>query len=218
MTRINRRTFVAVAIALLMGSVAEAQDVMALRFYLVPKIFDSTGPIPAFRAKYLAELGVAYNAMNYGREDTMLVGVQVTTTQATTLAANLDVTAIPLDLDSNVSSGALVTVQNALEALKIPGDWVNTATTYRQVIGTVGRIFQFMQRFDGLNQRTFFQSGITLDTRANQLTTAQRNTLQDAAIALGLDTSFVQSTTTVRTMLKTWVQAMGPFTLMGQTF
>lgn len=202
----------------LIGGAAEAQEDVAIRFYIVPKVGDGLSLPTAFRPKYVPELGVSYSAMDYGKEDTMLVGADVTSAQHQSLNANLDVTAIPQNLDSNVSSAALVTIQNKLEAIKVPGSWVTTSTTYRQVVGNIGRIFLLMQRFDGLHARTFFQSGITLDTRVNQLTTEQRNALQDAAISLGLDIQFITSTTTVRTMLRTWVQQMGPLTLHGETF
>jgi hypothetical protein len=203
------------ALALTMGAVAEAQDLA--RFYVVPKVGSGTFADP-FRAKYFRELGVQFSAMDYGKEDSMLVGAEVTGAQHTTLAANLDVIAIPTALDNNVSSAALTTIQNKLEGLKIPAGWVTTSHTYRQVVGAVGRIFMLMQRFDGLHMRTFFGSDITLDTRINQLTVQQRTDLQTAASSLGLDTSFVTGPMTIRTVFKTWIDNMGPFTLHGEIF
>lgn len=190
-----------------------------IRFYIVPKIGDGLTPFTAFRPAYVSDLGVPFGSMDYGREDTMLVGAEVTGAQHTAISANGDVTSIPLNLDDTVSAGALPTVQTTLEGLKIPAGWVTTSHTYRQVIGIVGRIFMLMQRFYGLNAAaTFFEPGITLDTRINQLTANQRNRLQAAASALGLDTSFVTGPMTIRVVLKTWADAMGSFILAGEVF
>ena len=213
----TRRLFLCAVAVLVLAGVAEAQDV-AVRFYIVPKIGDGLSPATTFRPKYIVDLGVPWSAMDYGRETTMLVGADVTGAQNTTISANLDVTAIPAGLDTNLSAGAVATVQNALENLKMPGTWVSTASTYREVVGTVARMCLLMQRFDGMNAATFFQSGITLDTRINQLTQTQRDRLSAAATSLGLDISFITGSMTVRTVLRNWVLQMGPVTLHGETF
>jgi hypothetical protein len=213
----TRRLMLAAVAVLVLAGVAEAQDV-ATRFYIVPKIGDGLTFETPFRPKYITDLGVPWSAMDYGKETTMLVGAEVTGAQNTSISANLDVTAIPAALDSNLSAGAVTVVQNALENLKMPGAWVSTSSTYRQVVGNVARMCLLMQRFDGLNASTFFQSGITLDTRINQLTTNQRDKLAAAAGSLGLDVSFITGPMTVRTVLRTWVQAMGPVALHGEVF
>lgn len=212
----TRKAFLGLFAALfLVTGIAEAQDV-SLHFYIVPKV--DTGFPLGLVPKYVGQMPVPWQAMDYGREDTMLVGANVTAAQHTTITSNLDVTAIPVGLDTNISSAALATVQSKLEGMKIPAQWVTTAITYRQLIGAVGRVFLLMQRFDGLYAKTFFQSGITLDTRINQLTQAQRDSLQSAATALGLDTSFVAGPLLIRQVLKTWIDAMGSFVVMGETF
>lgn len=202
---------------------------MAKRFYILPKIGDGTGGMlnpanpPAdnvgpYRAKYVWSLGVPYGAMDYGKEMTMLVGAEVTTEQHQAINANVDVTAIPANLDNSITSTALATVSAKLESLKIPADWMTTATTYRQALGVTGRIFQVLQRFDGMFNKTFFESSIGLDTRVNELTATQRNAIQNAATSFGLDTSFVTGPMLMREVLKRWADSMPPFTLMGETF
>src|SRR5687767_9325292 len=162
---------------------------MATHFYLIPRTTVTGGPGGSFFApKYVhpADLNLPFSAMDYGRDGTFLVGCDVTPAQHTTIAANSDVTAIPANLDAAIgTAGALTAVQNALEALRIPALWVTTAHTYRQVVGAVGRIFLLMQRFAGVYKRTFFEAGITLGTRMNQLTTGQRAALEDAISKLG---------------------------------
>lgn len=191
---------------------------MALRFYVVPKVGTGASMEDPLRPKYIPELGQLWSAMDYGKEGTMLAAADVTSAQHTALAANADVTAIPAALDSTVTNGALTTIRAQLEALKIPAGWVTTAHTYRQVVGAVGRIFMLMQRFDGMFRRVFFETGIQLDTRMNQLTAGQRQALQQAADSFGLNSSTVTGATTVRQVLKIWIDQMGPFTLHGETF
>ena len=188
-----------------------------IRFYLVPKAGDGLTRETAFRPAYVSDLGVPYVAMDYGRENMMLAAVDVTPAQHADLITHPDLTAIPADLDGNVG-GALATVQAKLEDMKIPSGWVQTSTTYRTIIGAVGRFCLLMQRFDGRHARRFFEAGITLDTRVNELTAAQRNAIAETAQSFGLDISFVTGTMTMRFVLKTWVDAMGPFTLAGETF
>ena len=188
-----------------------------IRFYLVPKAGDGLTRETAFRPAYVSDLGVPYVAMDYGRENMMLAAVDVTPAQHTTLIAHADLTAIPANLDSTVNSN-LATVQAKLDDMKIPSGWVQTTTTYRTIVGAVGRFCMLMQRFDGRHKRAFFESGITLDTRVNELTAAQRNAIAESAQSLGLDISFVTGPMTLRAVLKTWVDAMGAFTLVGETF
>lgn len=214
----TRRVFLGVLFVLAVAGMAEAQDELALRFYIVPKVGTGSSPMDPFRPKYIYDLGVQASWMDYGREDAFLVGAEVSSAQHTSLASNLDVIAIPQGLDNTISVSALSTVQDKLEGMKVPAGWVTTSHTYRQVVGAVGRFFMLMQRFDGMNARTFFESGITLDTRVNGLTAAQRNALQNAALSLGLDVSFVTPTMTIRAVLKGWIDQMGPFSLAGETF
>lgn len=187
------------------------------RFYVVPKIGAGTEEDP-IRPKYIADAGISHASMDYGLEDTHLVGAEVTDAQHTLLAAQLDVIAIPADLDSLIGLSALPVVQQALEGLYVPADWVTTSHSYRDVVRLVGKLFQYMQRFQGREMRKFFEGGITLDTRVNQLTQAQRTAMLDAATDLGLDTSGVTMTMTLRMALKLVVDQLPSFNLFGETF
>lgn len=199
---------------------------MALRFYLVPKTI-VTRPPGSTAPKYVGDqafwigLGLPlitnWAAMDYGLENTMLVGAQVSAAQQTTVAGQSDVTVIPANLDSAIG-GALSAVQAALEALHIPAGWVTSGHTYRQVIGKVGRLFQILQRFTGRERRTFFESGVTLDTAISALTTAQRTALLATAQSLALDTSAITGATLMRQALKLVLDQLPAFTLMGETF
>jgi hypothetical protein len=204
--------------------VTEAQEV-ALRFYIVPKIGDGLTPMTSFRPKYIADLsGVQWGAMDYGRDDTFLVGANVTPAQHLTIDSNIDVISIPQNIDNEIGLTALDTVKARLESLRIPADWVTTNHTYRDVLRITGKGFSIMQRFGAMHGHSFFVGAITLDTRMNQMTATQRQELEDAIHSLAnsqgvtVDLSEVGSTTTVRRVLKITVDQLPSFSLMGQVF
>lgn len=189
---------------------------MAKRFYVVPKDGDGTNDSP-FRPKYIDDAGLGYSAMDYGLEDTFLVACEVSDAQHTLLASQLDVIAIPAELDGLIGLPALATVQSKLEGLHIPADWVTTNHTYRDVIRLTGKLFLFMQRFHGTFLRKFFLA-VNLDTRINQLSQTQKTELLDVAASLGIDTSSVTQSMTLRRALKLLADQLPAFVLRGETF
>lgn len=150
-------------------------------------------------------------------EPTFLVGADVDATQASSIAANGDVTAIPASLDAQIGAN-LGAVQTALDALRIPSDWVTSGMTYRTLVGLVIKIFKVLQRLHGRWQTTIFESGITLSTTLAELTQGQRDHLQDVADSFGIDSSAATGTTTIRQVLRVLAQQLGGCTLMGELF
>lgn len=225
-----RSLSLAVAFVLLSALSALAQDPVAVRFYIVPKI--GTGiDKDSFRPKYVTPaskeapvppplVSVDWNGMDYGAENVFLIAADVTPAQHTTLSAQADVLAFPVPLDNTVSGAALPTVQSTLEALNIPGSWVTTSTTYRQVIRVVAKAIVFAQRYNGLFEglQRIFDAGVTLDTRWNQLTNAQQTRLLQVAANLGIDSSGVTSTTTMRVILRTLAGQLPSLTIRGESF
>jgi hypothetical protein len=189
---------------------------MAVRFYVVPKIGTGTD-VDRFRPKYVSAFPVKWAAVDYGMEATFLVGADVDATQHTSISSNADVITIPANLDSTIGAN-LTTVQNALDSLKIPSDWVTSGMTYRTVIALVIKLFKILQRLHGRWLTTIFESGITLSTTFSQLTQAQRDRLQDVATSFGIDTSGVTGTTTIRQALKLLAQQLQGCALMGEVF
>src|SRR5688572_2251526 len=187
---------------------------MAKRFYVVPKIVEG----PGIKPKYVGSLGVAFAAMDYGLEDTFLVGAEVTPEQHTGLASELDVIAIPANLDQQIGLTALETVKSRLEGLHVPSDWVTTSHTYREVVRLTGKLFLYMQRFHGQQLAVFFSGAITLDTRVNQLTNAQRTAMTVAAESLGLSVASITGPMLLRQALKIIADQIPFFDLFGETF
>lgn len=190
---------------------------MSKRFYIVPKVGAGTHDDP-FGPKYVGTMGVAWAAMDYGKEDSMLVGAEVTDPQHTTLAANLDVIPVPLALDSNVASAALAAVKTRVSGVKVPTSHLTSANTYRDVIRLIGKCFLLAQRFDGLHRKTLFEIGAGLNTQFNQMAQLTQDNLRAAIESLGISSSFIAPTMTLETILKTVSDALPSFELFGETF
>lgn len=195
-----------------------------MRFYFVPKIGDGLTPLSAFRPKYTdaGDLGAGWNingrwhAMDYGMENCFLLAADVTPEEHTSLNAQTDVLAVPTPIDSNVSSAALSVVRSRLESMNIPGNWVTTSHTYRQVLRTARRVITFVQRYRGkFGDRIF--NGHLLSTRWNQLSEAMRQRLRDVADELGLDYSGVTNTMTLRQILKLIADQLPDTSIGGET-
>ncbi len=189
---------------------------MAIRFYLVPKI--GTGANDnLFRPKYIADMGVTWQGLDYGGEDAYVVAADVTGAQHSTLTANADVTAAPLDLSNTVGAN-LATVQAALEGFKFPGDWVTSGMTYRQILKGLLAVCFIAQRFNGLTGARLFQLGITLETTLAELTATQRQKLHDVAVSFHIDDSSATGSTTLRQVLRVLAQQLPPITLAAEGF
>lgn len=208
-----RRLILAVAAVLFTAAGASAQTTMA--FLITPA---ESGAHDLLRPKYVYTVTNTYEAKQYGIEHVMFVGAPLTPEQRTSIGANIDVILIPNNLDATISAIALPQVQSALEGLQIPAGWVTTSHTYRQVCAVVLKFFAFMNRFEVLHQRTFFEAGITLDTRINQLTQAQRDALSLTATSMGLDISGITGPMLVRQALKLLGDQMPSTTVMGEEF
>jgi hypothetical protein len=217
-----RRLILAAAFLLAVASTAGAE----VRFYFVPKIGDGLSRATAFRPKYTdaGSLGVGldlvnWSAQDYGAENVMVLGCDVTAEQHTALSAQADVLAVPANLDSTISALALTSIQNKLEAVHLPSEWVTTSMTYRQALRTLIKIVQFASRYQAVTgNQWLFVGGVTLDTRFNQLTQAVRQNLRDVAASLNLDTSGITGTMTLRQILRLIADQLPGFSMAGEAF
>jgi len=199
---------------------------MAVRFYLMPTIDDGFGRLSP---KYISTLynpaggdvlKVRAGLMRYGfNEEVYLAAADVTTPQHNALVAHADVTTVPANIDGNISAGALQAVKDALEVLRIPGNWVTTGHTYRQVLRTVAGLFQFSKRHFALHNKILIPTANNMDHVWSDLPLAVRQELQATADALGYDYSGVTGSTPLRTILKSLADQWGsqPFDMGGVT-
>lgn len=189
---------------------------MAIRVYIVPVVTANTGPggAPCRAPDYVPALGVPWSAMYYGLEPVALVRADVDAAQHSTLAASAPITVVPANLDASVGA-AVTTVEAALESWSIPGQWVASGLTYRQVLRGVATIFQFAQRFDGLHRLRIFGGTVTLDTTVAQLPQAARDKLAAVSDSFGWDRSGVTGATTLRQLLRGAAQQWNGGVLLG---
>lgn len=206
---------IALVAAALIGGALQASAQTSMAFLITPAELTAHDTL---RPKYVWNVTNTYEAKQYGIEHVMFVGAPLTPEQRTAIGTNIDVILIPNNLDATISAIALPQVQSALEGLQIPAGWVTTSHTYRQVCTVVLKFFAFMNRFEVLHQRTFFEAGITLDTRINQLTQAQRDALTLTAQSMGLDISGITGPMLVRQALKLLGDQMPSTTVMGEVF
>lgn len=144
---------------------------------------------------------------DYGDEPWCLVGVQdVPPATDAEINSQSDVFRLPDDLDQIMGSLAVRnTIRSRLESVNIPGTWVQSTTTYREVVRFIGAVCQFAQRFQGITGipgDRWFADGRTLDTTFGELGPNGQQALLDTADSFGFDRSQLTSTTTLRQYLK----------------
>lgn len=184
---------------------------MAIRYYIVPTLSNQTEIVPKYfcgdnpdqndpYSKYVKLIAGSYDVINYGLEPLMLIIADVTNAEHTSIAANTDVVAAPLNINNTIG-GNLATVQSKLEAVNIPADWITSGMTYKTVLRWVARLFLIMQRFHGKGFGRLLQS-LTLTDLVSDIPSQKRQNLNTAAQELGLDTSGITGSMTIRNALK----------------
>lgn len=226
---------VAVALVLVFVGVAQAQAQGAsVHFYIVPKVGSGVSG-DRYRAKYIADSSQEFvngtgaiagfaAAMDYGFENIMLVGANVTAAEDAFISAQPDVWVLPAgNLNDQIVSINLTTLKNTLEGMKIPAGWITIASTHRDVGRFVAQLFLIFQRYhflavsNGMNGSPF-AGGITLDSTFGDMTVARRQVLSQAAQSLGIDVSGVTLTTTIRQAFRLLAPQLGNIQLAGVTF
>lgn len=164
-----------------------------MSFFIVPIEGAGTSHDPR-RPKYIPALGVEWAQVYFG--NTSIVWASTTPQQETIVGANSDALVVP-PLDNQV---ALVATQNALEAQSIPAQWITAGMTYRIVLRIIVGMAQLIQRLQGMGVNATVAGN--LDKTISQLPVAVRNNLAAAAQSLGIDTSGIDGTTTLREALR----------------
>lgn len=167
-------------------------------------------PVQAKYADDIEAAGFKWEAFAFGAEPVCLCWSNVGAGGDATLTAQADVVRIPDNLDANLTAGQVTAVSNWLEARNFPAGWLDTSFTVRAALRIVLGAFQFWDAYtvQAAGARLFGGS-VTLATRFNQLPAANRTALVNAANALGLDTSGLSGTNTLRVMLKAMADQWG---------
>jgi len=113
------------------------------------------------------------------------------------LTANPDVIAFPENLTNAVGAN-VATVQAGLDSFSIPSSWVNSATTYQEIMTRLYKLFDFANSFHywfGQKvMRYLWDSG----TRINQLPGDLLADIQAAADVRGIDTTGIAANMTIK--------------------
>lgn len=190
------------------------------RLYIIPTIqvvkppFSTAGRWP----KYIHDQGVQWVMMDFGFQPTALVCVDVNDTQHTALSGQSDVITIPTNLDNTIG-GALTQVQDALETLKFPSEWVTSGHTYREVLRMVTGALRVAQRVHGIlgTNGNLFPSGVTLNTEYQDLNSGVKSALVQVAQEKNIDYSSLSPTSTLRAILRTFGTQLPSITMLGVT-
>lgn len=196
---------------------------MTLSIYAMPIVGSGTahdGRRPAYRDSVFPTL--TWSQFDYGNEPWCLVGIaDIPTDTDTTLRAQTQVIAIPTNLDQTIGSGPLAQVRSDLEAVNMPGTWVQASNTWRDVVQFIGAVCQFAQRFQGMAAGRWFTGGITLATTFGSLPQAVRTALAATATSFGFDTSGITGAATLRAILlsagQQYLATQPPLILAGTT-
>lgn len=181
---------------------------MAFNLYVMPITGAGTRNDPR-QPKYTSTFqSFNWTMYDYGNETECLVGIlDIDGATDSSLTGQADCIGLPSNLD-NAVAGARSTVQSDLESVNIPGTWVQTTNTWRDVVLFVGGACQFAQRFQGLtaNGSRWFTGGVTLNSTFNSLPAGIRSAIQSAAASFGFDTSGITGSSTLRQIIQSAAQ------------
>lgn len=191
---------------------------MALRYYLMPMTLQ--GPnLDQLKPQYVSLLPAetSWGCIDYGSENQCLFYVETDAATNATLASQVGVDQLPVNIDAVLSAGAVTVVQAALESRNLPAQWVNTSLTFRQVLRTLAAILLFFERFVSIHGPTrIFGGAVTLDSTFNSLPAGVRTDLIAAANSFGYNTSSLSGASTLRQLMKAIAdQWNGPIYLCG---
>lgn len=183
------------------------------RLYIVPVVGAGLIKGDARRPKYFLSAAdgtgtagvvpLGWSAMDYGFEPWMVVGADLSVSDDNLIIGEPDAFAVPFDLAQTLSSAQVTGVQAKLEAINVPAGWVTTSLTWLTVVRTVLGMFTLMQRYAGMHGANGLFSGIVnLNSTVSSLAAGVRQDFLAAATSLGLDTSGILGTTTIRQALK----------------
>lgn len=129
------------------------------------------------------------------------------------LSSKPDVLTIPANLNSPVGTTDLPRVRDFLESATIPGQWINSSSSWREVVRMVCGLIIFGQTFDGLSAPGTVPFGAQLEGNLNlqwrDLPTQTRDNALAAALIRGYDTSWISNTDTIRNILKVFADLWG---------
>jgi hypothetical protein len=177
---------------------------MAFRLYIVRILRTGSRDYP-YRPEFFQDFPpeVVWWSMAYGHDPWAFVGADLSLSDDNFVVGQPNTFALPFDLGAQLTPAQVTNVQNKLESINLPANWVDTSFLWIQVVRIVLGMVTLMQRFKGFNGNvSLFSGGVTLATQVNQLTQTVRDNLTNAALSLGLSTTGITGTMTLRAALR----------------
>ena len=163
----------------------------------MPTVGDAT-PESLRMPKYGADLR-GMRIRYFGFEDLCLFSAEVTTEEHDALVANVDVRAIPIDIDAQAGVAGANAAEAYLESYKLPGDWIQPTMTWRTILRYVARIMKALEFFEAFAPRTKILAALQLTNTVGDLSQDNQDKLAQAAAIVGIT---FQTTDTLRKVLK----------------
>ena len=179
---------------------------MSTRLYLMPAVTETINGRLTKHPKYAMTPGLGGSQfMDFGAEGFFLCAVDLDDTAHALIAANADVISINVaNLETQLGAVWATAVTTKLESVNCPADWITSVMSHRDSLKTIVRMFLFLQALQNQLGLTgsFFVGGVNLDRTVSFFSAATRQKLRDALTQLGIETSWVVNTTTVRQLMK----------------
>lgn len=154
---------------------------MSTQLFLVPQVFDSTGRlVPKYTATDLS--GKSWVGMPFGIEGLCLVA----TDENASLSAEPDVFSFPQNLDAPLASANVSSVQAFFAAQNIPSAYVIAGMTWRTVARTTAKVFQILQRHNGLTGTAIFSTNTAASLAAQSAAIVAATLVPPAPIRVGI--------------------------------
>jgi len=154
---------------------------MATQLFLIPQTFDSTGSlVPKYASTDLS--GHSWVAMPYGLEGIVLLASDPNPA----LAAEADVFAFPVNLDTPLASSDVTAVQSFFQNANIPSAYVLAGMTWRTVVRMTAKCFQILQRHNGLFGAAVFSSNTSASLAAQSAAIANNTAMPLASTQVGI--------------------------------
>jgi hypothetical protein len=165
---------------------------MSTQIFLVPQQFDSKG---ALVPKYLSTdlSGRSWVAMPYGIEGICLVASDPNPA----LAAEPDVFAFPVNLDAPLASADVTNVQAFFQNVNVPSAYVVAGLTWRTVARTTAKVFQILQRHNGLTGTAVFSTNTAAFLAAKSAAIAASTVVPPSPVRVGIAPTLSGSLPTV---------------------
>ena len=218
-----------ILLALLIVPAISAQENTVPRLYLLPIVhvpLDGGGTYNC--PKYLQHRfnpaisgleTVRYAWETYLLEDVGLAAAETNGAQHTLLASQLDVIALPENLDNLIQATAVARVRDYLDVMNVPANWIVSGMTFRSALRTLLNIWQLHNRYVGMVGKKLFDGTIRLNDTVADIPQRYRDDLRSAAESIGLDYSGVTTSTTIRQLFKMLADQLGdrPYTIGSVT-